>query len=705
VGRAAERKMKRCNLLFLWHMHQPSYVDALTRSLALPWVRMHAVRGYLDMARVAARFPEFRHTFNFTPSLLDQIEGLATGRIDDDVRRLCAKSAADLGADERAFVVRHFFSIAFEHNIRPLHRYAALWAKRGPEAALSGTAQIARAFSTQEIRDLEVFFHLAWCGAAARAEDDGLEGLYRKGGDYTEADKSYVLHAFDRILAGILPAYRALADAGIVELSTTPHYHPILPLIVDSNVAARALPERPLPPRFSFPDDAREHVRRAAATHAARFGARPKGMWPAEGSISPEVVPMFEEAGVEWVASDEGVLFHSLDPGAPRRSLYRTWQLPGGEGRLCGYFRDRGLSDLIGFTYYKRTPEAAASDFVGHLATIAAHTDGPPAQIVVILDGENPWEHYPRSGVDHLHAMFTAIEQSPIVETRTFARATAESTERPALSRLHSGSWIESSFRIWIGGEEENRAWSVLGDARRAVAKSAAEHHPRAHEAREHVLVAEGSDWFWWFGDDFASEQKPEFDRLFRARLSAAWRAIGEEPPAALREPILRAHVAYPARPPRSAIDPRPLGSPDVLGWLGSGRCEIGASRQSMYGGAPRFSALWFGAGGGKVFLRLVPGRTDWRVGLAGGSIRVEVRGPKGAFAKVMVLNAGRVSGDRLEAVLDSTLDVCADTAMVAELGDRVEVALGLLVEGAEGERYPPMGHVSVALCGPSSVL
>lgn len=691
--------MTTARLCFLWHMHQPSYVDAETGSLVLPWVRMHAARGYLDMARWAAQFPRVKHTFNFTPCLLDQLEGLASGRLEDDVRVLCRKPAADWSAEERAFALRHFFSVAFEHNVRPLPRYAALLQKRGELVPGASLVQMARAFRVDEMRDLAVFFHLAWCGHAARAEDAGLAALLHKGGGYSEDDKAYVLAAFDRIVASIIPAYRALEAAGHVELSSTPYFHPILPLLCDSQSAARARPDRSLPPAFQFPEDAREQVRRAVATHGVRFGRAPQGMWPAEGSVSPEIVPIFEDAGLSWLASGEGVLFGSLPEGAPRNALYQPWRLPGGQGTLAGFFRDHGLSDLLGFTYYKMSPTAAATDFVKHLTTIAeAARSGASPTISVILDGENPWEHYPDSGHAHMTALLAALERTDAVRATTFSEALAEAPPTDALERLHTGSWIEASFRIWIGGEEENRAWAMLGDARRAIDGPLRAGDPRAHVARDHLLAAEGSDWFWWYGDDFATDQKAEFDRLFRARIAAAYAVVGLSAPYGVREPILRARAAVAAKPPVALIEPD-IAEASMASWLGAGRLEIAASRRAMFGGAPRFSALWFGMGHERVYLRFVPGHAGWAADLSSALLRMELRGERGAATLTARIDGddGAPSSAGLLSHRGVSFSVAARVEQaVAKPGEPLELALILDPPGAEQERYPAAGWLSL---------
>src|SRR5512144_2299536 len=387
--------MKPVRLALLWHMHQPPYRDAETGEYLLPWVRLHATRAYNDMAWILERHPGVRCTVNFTPILLEQLDDYVAGTAHDRFQDLTRRPAADLAPEDRGAILRSFFMVDWETHVRPLPRYWDLLQKRGRDVRHADVARLASTFSDPEITDLQALFNLAWMGFGALADDEGLRILAAKGRDYSREDIAYVLGAQARILAGVVPRWRALAQGGQVELSTTPYYHPILPLVCDTDVARRALPEVELPPRFSWPEDARWHVREAIASHARRFGAPPAGMWPAEGAVSPEAVEVLAGEGARWAASDEGVLLHSLPADAERLgSLYRPWKVSAGSaGEIAMLFRDRSLSDLIGFTYAKVPATDAVQDFLSHLAAIgdAWEKNGQegPATVGVFLDGEN----------------------------------------------------------------------------------------------------------------------------------------------------------------------------------------------------------------------------------------------------------------------------------------------------------------------------
>jgi alpha-amylase/alpha-mannosidase (GH57 family) len=685
----------------------------------MPWVRLHATRAYYDMAWMLERHPRVRCTVNMTPVLLEQLDDYVRGVARDRLLDLTARPAADLGAEERQEVLRQFFMVDWETNIRPLPRYWELLHRRGRDVRTVDLPRAARAFTEQELTDLQVLFNLAWVGFGGLADDEGLRALRQKGRDFDQADVRYLLQAQERILREITPRWRALAERGQVELSTTPYYHPILPLVCDTEAAHRALPGLQLPPRFSRPDDARWQVRRALDSHAEHFGTRPAGMWPAEGSVSPEALEVLAAEGVRWAASDEGVLLHSLPPETTRlESLYRPWRFAAGSGReIAMLFRDRPLSDLIGFNYARAGAGEAVADFKGRLLAIrdAWRRDGRtgPATVGVFLDGENAWEHYPGSGHDFLDAFYRELAGSDQVTTHTVGEV-AEEARGPALPRIHSGSWIEASYRIWIGHAEDRLGWSALGQAREAVAaaeRSGAASPDRLERARRHCYAAEGSDWFWWYGDDFASEQLAEFDALFRGHVVQAALLAGAAPPAEALAPIKKVSAAPLAAEARPLREPTLLLTPTLDGrettffeWQGSGLYRPVQGRGSMYGGAQAFQALRFGFDLGALHLCLEPADSALRAVEVGNHLRVELlaRGRQMEVDFELAadgrLREGRHGGAAVGQA--AFLDVMELSIPFAALGlgpgDPVALAVHVLKSLVEVERLPRYGFVNV---------
>jgi alpha-amylase/alpha-mannosidase (GH57 family) len=605
----------RLRLAFLWHLHQPMYRDPRTGEYILPWVRLHATRSYYDMPRVLAEFPRARATINLVPSLIVQLDDYIQGRAKDRFLDLTERRAEDLDAEGRAFVLRNFFMVDWDRCVRPLPRYWELLQKRGAEVQRIDLLQVQAQFSAQELRDLQVLFNLAWFGFKAEEEEPLIGQLKAKGRGFTEDEKRELLAVQMKILRSVVPALAAVGRSGQAELTVTPFYHPILPLLCDSDAARRAMPSAQLPTRFAFPEDAHDQVRRALDLAETRLGIRPRGMWPAEGSVSPEALAVFADEGVEYVCSDEEVLLRSLANPQRGEALPHTYRVAAGDKTLQMLFRDRGLSDLIGFTYARTPAGAAVGDFLSHLSRIADARSPEVPTVGVILDGENPWEHYPASGRDFLRTLYRSLdERASGIEPVTLGEAFKASPPTRTVSRIHSGSWIQANYRIWIGHPEDNLGWELLGMARRLLAEriAAGFDAQRCQQARESLEVAEGSDWFWWYGDDFATESAAEFDALFRAYVTAAFELLDAPVPPRLREPIaerarVRRRAQGPvAREPDSLINP-PIDGMDLsyFGWAGA--VEIGASvgRDAMFQADGLVAGLRYGFSLDQLFLRV----------------------------------------------------------------------------------------------------
>ncbi len=450
--------MKTVQVCFFWHMHQPYYTDPVAGFASMPWVRLHATKAYYDMAWLMERFPSIKATFNFTPSLLIQLQELSSGTVGDLFLHYAQRPAEDLTPSEQAFIVRHFFAANWSTMVRPFPRYHELLVKRGLDVRHQPLDRLAAQFTTQELRDLQMWHNLTWFGYGMTARHPCVKELREKDRGFTEEDKQEVFALQRHAVGEIIPFYRRLSESGQVELTTSPFYHPILPLLIDTEFARRSRPEAHLPSRFQAPADAEAQIRKAAALHREVFGTMPNGLWPSEGSVCPELIPMLHQAGLKWTATDEGVLARSLGHWDRQAALYRPY-LAGPSGQdVHMIFRDRELSDAFGFVYAKLPPEAAADDVLQRVRSIAAHTPGEQAMIPIILDGENPWEHYYDGGERFLSCLYTGLtgassSQHDGIQLSADTVSTAlEAHAHPSrLDHLHSGSWINQDFRIWIG--------------------------------------------------------------------------------------------------------------------------------------------------------------------------------------------------------------------------------------------------------------
>lgn len=537
------------NVALLWHMHQPYYVNPRTKTAAMPWVRLHAVKGYLDMAEMARRHPEMRMVFNLTPVLIKQICELAHGEVKDLWEEWTRIPASELSPQNKRYLLEHFFKANWDNLIRPNPHYYELLAKRGfdPKHILLDT--IMPSFSKQDYLDLQVWFNLAWCGYAACTEFPELRELKSKGHDFTEEDKQVVLSIHHRILGSLLSRYRTLAETGCVELSTTPFFHPISPLIVDSESARRAMPTVTLPPRFHWPEDLENQLRLALEQHETQLGSRPVGLWPSEGAVSPELIPLWKQRGIEWFATDEDILFRSLTNEShqttERVQLYDAYEAEWEGATIKAVFRDRSLSDFVGFSAAKNNPQDATSFIMHHIHGIASATASMADPLVaIILDGENAWEYFPDSGEKFLDSWYHNLTRSPDPngwQMTTLRDYTRKPIPRRRLTHLHSGSWIHGNFDIWIGDPEENYAWQLLGETRQWWEQQRSRVSPNiAARVWMEIYATEGSDWFWWYGPDFQTDNDLLFDELFRTHLQNVYLLCDAQPPPSLSNPICR---------------------------------------------------------------------------------------------------------------------------------------------------------------------
>lgn len=585
-------------VVLLWHQHQPRYPKLPGRNVyAQPWVRLHAAKDYVDMALRLAKHPAVHATVNLTPVLLEQLADYEAGATD----RHAELAGLDLfGASEALQAEAHqaFFQVSGP-MLAERPRLAALKAK--PRAD----------YSAQDWLDLQALSNLAWTDPMHAERHPELAPLLAKGQGYSRQEVANLLALHRQLIAEVVPVHRALQEAERLEVSTTPYHHPILPLLVDSELVGEAMPEAPRPsPVLRAPQDAAWHVDEAIRLYRRLFGRAPQGMWPAEGAVAQAVMPLFASRGIRWVATDEGVLARSLKlslRGEGDRLLRpdlldRPYAPPGGPAI---FFRDRALSDFIGFDAMKKPGAESAAWLVDRLVERARAPRVEPGVLSIILDGENAWEHYPADGDAFLEAFYEGLEQHPSELRVRTPREVLQSVTPEALPRLAAGSWISGNFATWAGEADENQAWSALAQARQALLAEAAKRPagaPEVAEAWKHLLAAQGSDWFWWYGKDQDSGRDEGFDEAFRKLLRQSYKALGLASPADLASPItglgLAAQSGLP--PQAGAPDLLPKGpiSPSLDGrfqrgeWMGSGASFPQGGAMARPG---LFSALYFG--------------------------------------------------------------------------------------------------------------
>ncbi|HEY8755272.1 MAG TPA: glycogen/starch synthase [Candidatus Dormibacteraeota bacterium] len=577
----------------VWHMHQPWYRDDVAGQFVLPWVRRRASKDYLHMLRILERHPDIRVTINMVPSLLAQLELYAAGDVADADRELCLREAADLTAAERDFLVAGAKHADYGRRVVLLRPYMEL-VNRLP---VGDTSRV----SVDDIRDLQLWTLLAWIDPEQIGADADLHVLAERGRGFSEDDKTMVDFRQLALLRAVVPAYRAAVASGQVEPLTTPYHHPILPLLIDPACARVATPEIELPPASAHhPADAEEHVRRGLAEFARITGHPAAGMWPAECAVSPAAAALMHSCGAGFAISDEGVLARTLgrDSVADTADLYRAYRETSG---LRMVFRDARLSNLIGFTYQSMPAEQAAADLLERLEALADARSGGDAQLVTIgLDGENFKDFYEDNATPFLDAFYTGLAASSRVQsTHIGAFLDAHPEAVRALPELWTGSWIDADLRTWIGEPAHTRAWTLLASSHDALdrAGGAAEHQA----AHEELLIAQASDWYWWFGEHHDSGSDAAWDALFRTHLRNAHALAGLAVPPELNEPVIDGLQIGNDCPPLRTINPPAAGPTE---WQSAGIAEVGAALGAMRPPASSVSRVLYGAGGGRLHLR-----------------------------------------------------------------------------------------------------
>ncbi len=695
-------------MAFLWHMHQPCYREPDNRVFRLPWTRLHGLKDYADMPVLAMSQPGVRLTFNLVPTLVEQLEAYADGTASDRHLELTRRPAGDLTEDEARFLLHEFFMANWDNMIRPNPRYWELLGKRGAYFHPSNLISVLKRFSRQDLRDLQVWFNLAWTDTLHLENDLVLAEIFSKGRDFTEEDKSAMLERQAAILGSIVPAYRKAAESGTAELCTSPFYHPILPLLCDSEIARECMPQASLPASFAFPQDAAGQLERALDFMEERFGLRPRGIWPSEGSVSEEVVALLGGKGVDWLATDEGILERSL--GRPLRAnlevadpaaLYRPYRLRN-QGPAI-FFRDRVLSDLIGFTYSSWKPDEAAADFVSRLERIAGGLGGKAGEhiVPVILDGENAWESFPEDGRGFLESLYRRLAASPKLRMGSFSDYLDSGRGYGDLGRLHPGSWINSDFGIWIGQREDNAAWELLREARRSFEDrvDALDEIVRS-ETRNELYIAEGSDWCWWYGGDFASEHLQEFDRLFRSHVVKAYRLMGLPVPEAALKPIATFRPAERLlNEPIDVISPAIDGrSTDFYEWAGAGKIDTAVMGGTMHRSQSLIRTLFYGFDERNLYLRLDPAEGMSKESYPELMVAVEFIKPGSSKIKTGKLTESK-AGPGTAWAFGSIIEMRVPFSEIgAAPGDEVYFQVSLYSNSLELEKHPATEAIRIAV-------
>lgn len=536
---------KKLKLVICWHMHQPEYRDLQSGEFQLPWTYLHVVKDYIDMVAHLEAVPEAKAVVNFAPILLEQIEDYARqvgrylhDRISFKDPLLAALVAPSIPSDPdaRLKLIKDCMRANRERQIGRYPTFQKLvkmaeWMEQNHDALSY--------INSQFISDILVWYHLAWMGESVKLSDVRIKRLIAKGSGYTLHERIEIVEVIGEQLSTAICRYKALARKGRIELSVTPYAHPIMPLLIDIKSALQAMPDAPLPELENYPggkERVKWHLKHGVETFKRFFGFTPRGCWPSEGAVSAETFKMLSEFGFEWAATGGNVLHNSLrlsdiDDVSP----HHPFRVAG--THIPCFFRDDGLSDLIGFEYSKWHADDAVADLINHLEQIHKHDASADKVVSIIMDGENAWEYFPQNGYHFLSALYKRLGNHPVIQLTTFSECLEQSIDIKPLPKLMAGSWVYGTFSTWIGDADKNRGWDMLGAAKSAFDRVVSTGHLTKDQvalAERQLAICEGSDWFWWFGDYNPGEAVSSFEKQFRLNLSNLYLLLGEEPPAYL---------------------------------------------------------------------------------------------------------------------------------------------------------------------------
>ncbi len=693
---------------FLWHMHQPYYKNIETNKFILPWVRLHGVKDYYDMVSILKKYPSIKQNFNLVPSLLLQIEEYINGTT-DIFYDISLKRPQDLNEDERIFVLYNFFMANWATMVKPYPRYSYLLSRRGQNTTPDEIKKIHKKFSETEIRDLQVWFNLTWIDRDFFEMFPELNILLEKGENFTEEEKRIVLETHLKILKLIIPEYKNAWDENRIELSTTPFYHPILPLIYNTDIAKECMPKIQLDFNFSHPEDAEIQIRKACDYFKEKFGKQPNGIWPSEGSVSKDIVNMFARNGFNWFATDEEILKETLlknGQNIKSDTIYKPYIINTEYGKIECVFRNHYLSDLIGFTYQNWNCEEATDNLIYELYKIKNSLEDNSKCVNIILDGENAWEYYENDGKDFLHSLYKKLNNNNDFKIVTISEMLNNINEKNELKNIFPGSWINKDFYIWIGHEQDKKAWKLLKKAREDLVnwqKNNTNEGEKIKKAWESIYIAEGSDWNWWYGDDHSSKNDTEFDNLYRLHLMNVYKIIGMEIPSVFYEPIQKGPQAFEMMPTNFITPVIDGEDTSFFEWRGAGVYDLIKEGGSMHQTDKYIEKVYYGFNFENFYLRFDKNTPFNKHNNEKLSLLIRFfDGSKKEFIKIDIfennIESYGIDKNNIIFKVNKIIEICIPFKNVANLieGKEIKSSIFILKDDKEIQRIPEKGILRI---------
>lgn len=711
-------KKSTLKIALLWHMHQPFYYDPLKGMFTMPWVRLHSTKDYLDMLLLCKNYEKIKPIFNLTPSLLLQIKMYLDGVPEFHIQ-LTLKDPKDLTSQEKIIILKDFFMANWDTMIKPFPRYYELLAKRGKESTEESLAEATRYFSNQDFLDLQVLFNLSWIDPILRETDNFLIELVNKKSNFSNEDKVLLIKKHYEIMGRIFQEYSEAVKENKIEVSTSPFFHPILPLLIDNYIAQQADSSITLPSlKFQFPQDAEKQILDALNFVEKTIGIRPKGMWPSEGSVSDETLQLMAKNGILWTATDQEVLLNTLKKEQRMLShlsaqqLYKRYIFLQNNNSINIFFRDRRLSDDIGFVYSRMKPLDAVNHFIRSLYNIKQNLHGDNDSIIsVILDGENAWEFYERDGYDFLKLLYETIDKSNDFEIMSYSDYIQITENKYFLNHIAPGSWINGNFKIWIGHSEDNEAWLYLTKTRNELEKNKDTLTKEEYdEIMKYINIAEGSDWCWWYGDEHSTEFQMEFDELFRSNLKMVYKLLKKAHPPYLDTPIVsKEKIIKPDKEIMNFITPKIDGRiTSYFEWMGSYVFNLKKFGFAMHRTTTYVETLYLGLDRDNIYFRLDPDLDFMKISEES-SILIEFVFPEKNITAVgkiynKIANFELHKDNNAIAKLESAFDKIIETKIPKSYlnlndGDRIDFFLNIQPEiFMENIRFPSKGFITATI-------
>ncbi len=556
---------KKLSIAFYWHMHQPVYQLTSGGDYLMPWVRLHAVKDYLDMAMWTKKFDKLKLNFNIVPILVDSIIDYAEKGAHDIHSRMTITPENELKKEDKIFILNNFFDANYQTMILTNPEYHRLY--QIVQAEGTNDTSI---FTNQEYADLMALFNLAWVDPSYKTSNSELKKLIKKGKNYTLEDRINIIEIQRDIIRKIIPSTKKLVEKNKIEITTSPYYHPILPILLDyKNIKKNQIPDDDIS-NLKTELDAKVQTEMALDRIEEVFGKRPRGIWPSEHCVNGKTLELLSSLGVEWSISDEGILANSINfefehdfKGYLKEPyhLLKTYRYKTKNTDLKMIFRDSAIPNLISFEYQNHNPIATANDLYDRIKVLQSKILSSPDRehlLTIALDGENCWENYLEDGASFLKTLYTLITEDETLETVLISDYLDNTKEDKPLNKIAAGSWMNRNFKLWIDEPVKDIAWTYLKRVRQDFSNFVKREplNPNIELARRELFICEGSDWFWWYGEPNDSGRDNIFDFLFRTHLKNIYRYLDLDTPKYLDDPISNISTTKPSKYPKSLISP-----------------------------------------------------------------------------------------------------------------------------------------------------